>query len=243
MTGEARHSKPLGRKAYGSVPHLPGSRLGPSDSSISPGQAEILCNRARDRHDRIIVTEKLDGSNCAVARIGGEILALTRAGYLADTSPFVQHHHFSRFVERRKSRYAALLEESERVVGEWLIQAHGGRYALENADQLFCAFDIIATDRRILHDEVQERCRKFGQATAPVLSDGPPLSVEEALSLAGENGRYGGIDPVEGCVWRAERRDRFDFMAKFVRHDKQDGILLPELTGKEPVWNWDPQKL
>ncbi|WP_202614648.1 RNA ligase family protein, partial [Escherichia coli] len=75
--------KPLGRKAYGSIPHLPGSRLGPADHHCHEGQARICCEKPRDRHDRIIVTEKLDGGNVAIAKVNGAIFALGRAGYLA----------------------------------------------------------------------------------------------------------------------------------------------------------------
>lgn len=53
--------KPIGRKAYGSIPHLPGSRLGPGDHHIHEGQAAILTQRARDRHDEVLLQEKLDG--------------------------------------------------------------------------------------------------------------------------------------------------------------------------------------
>lgn len=66
--------KPLGIKAYGHVCHLPGSRLGPGDHKLTPGQARILTEKARDKHDRIIVREKLDGSNVAVARVNGELI-------------------------------------------------------------------------------------------------------------------------------------------------------------------------
>lgn len=52
--------KPLNKKAYGSIPHLPQSRLGPKDIGISPGQAKICTIKARDRNDTIIVQEKLD---------------------------------------------------------------------------------------------------------------------------------------------------------------------------------------
>src|SRR4051812_45187727 len=34
--------KPLGSKGYGSICHLPGSRLGPGDHKLNPGQARIL---------------------------------------------------------------------------------------------------------------------------------------------------------------------------------------------------------
>ena len=38
--------KPLGKRAYGSIPHLPGSRRGPSDKGLSDQQAAILTDKA-----------------------------------------------------------------------------------------------------------------------------------------------------------------------------------------------------
>lgn len=67
-----RNTNPLkliGGKGYGSIGHLSGSRLGPSDSTIHFGQERILTEKARDKHDRIIVTEKLDGS-CVAQALG-----------------------------------------------------------------------------------------------------------------------------------------------------------------------------
>lgn len=234
------HTKPLGRKAYGSIPHLPGSRLGPSDSAIAEGQARIACEQVRDKHDRVIVTEKLDGSNCAVAKHNGRILALTRAGYLAHTSPFEMHHMFERWVELRRDRYDAMLREGERVSGEWLIQVHGTRYEFDDPEMLFCAFDIIRGDERVLHDELVDRCDAFEHRMVPILSDGPPVSIEQALKLAGPTGSYGGLDDVEGAVWRVERKGRVDFVTKYVRHDKVDGKFLPSVTNCAPIWNWEP---
>ena len=31
-----------------------------------------------------------------------------------------------------------------------------------------------------------------------------------------------------------------DFLGKFVRPNKVDGCYLPEIGGKEAVWNWRP---
>src|SRR5690554_6471289 len=121
-------AKPLGHKAYGSIPHLPNSRLGPGDYSLNEGQARILTEKTRDRHDTVIVQEKLDGSNVAVANIDGQIVALTRAGYVATTSKFEQHHLFAHWVRERESLFAKLLKPGERLCGEWLAQAHGTRY-------------------------------------------------------------------------------------------------------------------
>ena len=96
MNDSTKPDKPLGHRAYGSIPHLPGSRQGRGDKGLSAQQASLLTDKARDRHDVIIVQEKLDGSNVAVANIGGEIVALIRAGYRADGSNYQQHHHFAR---------------------------------------------------------------------------------------------------------------------------------------------------
>ena len=89
--------KPLGHKAYGSIPHLSKSRLGPGDHHCEKGQEIIATLKPRDRFDLVIVQEKLDGSNCAIAKIEGQIIALGRSGYLAETSPFEQHHYFANF--------------------------------------------------------------------------------------------------------------------------------------------------
>ncbi len=80
-------TKPLGRKSYGSIPHLPESRMGSADHKISEGQAIIATKKKRDKHDVVIVQEKLDGSNVGIAKKNGEIIALTRSGYIANTSP------------------------------------------------------------------------------------------------------------------------------------------------------------
>jgi hypothetical protein len=151
--------KPLGQKAYGSIPHLPGSRLGPGDYCIHEGQAKIATERARDKHDVIIVQEKLDGSNVAVAKVGGEILALTRAGYLATSSPYEQHHYFAAWVKENKKRFDNLLNEKERVSGEWLALAHGTRYNLTH--EPFVAFDLITGTKREAYRDFEVMAKAF----------------------------------------------------------------------------------
>lgn len=140
-------TKPLVIKAYGSIPHLPGSRVGPGDHSVDAGQARICTVDTRDRHDRVIVTEKLDGSNTAVAKINETIVPLVRAGYLAWSSSFEQHHLFGRWVQHRWTLFDHLLREGERVCGEWLAQAHGTIYRLNH--EPFVPFDLILGHERI----------------------------------------------------------------------------------------------
>lgn len=230
-------TKPLGRKSYGSIPHLPGSRMGPADHHCHAGQEAICMTRGRDRHDRVIVTEKLDGGNVAVANVEGRIVALGRAGYLASDSPFVQHHYFARWIADQGERFAAMLGPGERLNGEWLALAHGTRYALPH--EPFVAFDMMVEAKRLPWDVTAARCAHHGVTTARVLSDGPPLHVDDLIPLIAQSG-HGALDEVEGAVWRVERRGEFDFMAKWVRPTKEDGKYLTEISGHPEIWHWRP---
>lgn len=231
--------KPLGHKAYGSIPHLIGSRRGPGDVGVNIGQHRICTEKARDKHDVIIVQEKLDGSCVAVAKINGMIVPLIRAGYMASKSNYAQHHMFHNWVFHNHSRFNNLLEEGERVVGEWLAQAHGTRYKLPH--EPFVAFDIMRGQERITFDELRGRAVNLVMLPRTI-SVGSPCPVEAAMYLIDKSSSmHGAIDPVEGAVWRVERQGKVDFLAKYVRPEKgADGKYLESVTGGEPVWNWQP---
>lgn len=242
-------TKPLGIKNYGSIAHLPGSRMGPGDHKCHEGQDKICTVKPRDKHDLIIVQEKLDGSNVGVAKLDGSIIPLTRAGYHANTSPYEQHHRFAAWVAKRWADFDRLLVDGERIVGEWLLQAHGTRYALTH--EPFVAFDIMRGGERALFSEVADRLDDFRNPfVLPFcISVGGPMSIADAMAVLGPHGRHGAIDTIEGAVWRVERNEitnpstgarawRVDFLAKYVRPDKQDGCYLESVTGKPTVWNW-----
>lgn len=233
-----RPAKPFGGKSYGSIGHFPTSRLGPGDHKITDGQTRILTERARDRHDLIIVQEKLDGSNVGVGKIGGVIIPVSRSGYRAETSPYEQHHLFASWVAQHWTRFNDLLSEGERICGEWMAQAHGTRYALHH--EPFAAFDLFRDGRRILWDELSTRCDRAGITTPSVLHHGGPCSIATAMERLGVHGHHGAIDQAEGAVWRCERKGCVDFLGKFVRPDKVDGTYLPEISGQDAIWNWNP---
>lgn len=229
--------KPLERKAYGSIPHLPKSRLGPGDHYIPVGQQSILTEKARDRHDRIFVSEKLDGSCVAVAKKDGTVLALGRSGYLAQTSPYEHLQHFAVWVRENESRFSRL-GEGERLCGEWVSMAHGTLY--EPLPIPFVPFDLIVDDKRQPVEAMLEVTERAQLIPAHIMHDGGPLSVGDAMALIADGGFHGAIDGVEGCVWRCERKGEFDFIAKYVRHDKQDGKYLSQISGEPPIWFWRP---
>jgi hypothetical protein len=232
-----RVTKPLGTKAYGSICHLPGSRLGPGDHKLEPGMERILCEKARDRHDVIIVQEKLDGSNVAVAKIDGQLHPLGRSGYPAISSKYEQHRLFHLWVMQNTARFD-WLKDGERLCGEWLAQAHGTRYQLWH--EPFIPFDLMRGEERAPFSEFVSRVCRGGFTLPRILWIGGPIRVSEVEALLGVNGHHGAVDAAEGAVWRVERKGKVDFLGKYVRPDKVDGKYLPEISGKEPVWNWRP---
>jgi hypothetical protein len=238
--------KPLGHKSYGHIPHLPGSRMGPADKHCSDGQKKICCEKARDRHDTIIVQEKLDGGNVGVAKINNNIIALTRSGYTAITSPYEQHHMFDKWVIKNKHRFLDLLKNGERLCGEWMIQACGTIYDLPH--EPFVAFDLMIKTERKPFLELKERVEKYDFIIPNTIHIGGPLSIDDAMKRLEKSG-HGACEKVEGAVWRVERnkmdkknqgKDRsivVDFLAKYVRPDKKDGIYLPDISGREAIYN------
>lgn len=227
--------KPLGRKCYGHIPHLPGSRMGIGDHSCHDGQKRIATEKTRDKYDEVFVQEKLDGSNVGVARIGGSIYPLIRAGYLATSSPHEMHWHFHEWAMANQSRFVDALEDGERLCGEWLMQAHGTRYNLHH--EPFVAFDIMRESDRTTMTSLTERLTRFGFVMPRLLHCGEAFSVESALASIEVSG-HGAIDPVEGAIWRVERMNKVDFICKYLRPEKQDGTYLPEISGQPPIYNW-----
>ena len=241
-----REKKPLGRKNYGSIPHLPNSRMGSADRVCHEGQARIATLIPRDKYDEIIVQEKLDGSNVGVARLGDSIYPLGRAGYPTASSPFLQHRHFSNWAYENTERFLEVLKDGERLVGEWLMQAHGTIYRLPH--EPFVAFDLMVEDKRMPYREFIERLNGFFIIPFLVHLDREALSVKDTMELLGEFGHHGAVDPIAGAVWRVERdklidrhsgkRKRVvDFLVKWVRPDKVDGKYLESVLGEEAVWN------
>lgn len=233
-----RSTKLLGRKNYGSIPHLPGSRPNsPSDKTVGSGGLRILTQKSRPG-DEIFVQEKLDGSNVGVYKKDGVLYPVTRSGHHARTSTYSQHIIFADWLEDAEiwDRFDDILLEGERIVGEWLILAHGTKYDLPH--EPFVAFDLMTpvdhfgNSSRMVYDEMENRLR--GNFVLPnLIHRGGPYSIEEALTALQNGGGHGAIDPPEGAVWRCERGGKIEFLAKFVRDGKQDGCYLFE----NEVWN------
>ncbi len=225
--------KPLGRKAYFKIPHLPGSRTGKADR-VAPEELVRRCTvEARDGEE-VIVQEKLDGSCVAIAKLKGGVIALGREGVRASDSQNPGRQKFARWVEGEAAMLGSILRDGEWLVGEWLALAHGTRYQLTHVP--FVAFDLFSGGVQVAFEVLRARIG----ACLPLpnlVHRGGPISVEAALALLGSHGAHGAVDPVEGAVWRVERAGEVRSMAKVVRMEKVDGALLPENSGLPAVWN------
>lgn len=229
--------KPLGYKSYGSIPHLIGSRMGPSDHHAHDGQCKIATEKTRDKHDFVIVQEKLDGGNVGIAKVKGNILAITRAGYLAETSPYATHYAFAEYVRRNEKRFDELLNEGERICGEWLLTAVGTIYDLPH--EPFVPFDLFINKERYSYYEFKARLAYSHLPMVQTLSIGQSLDIESALEMIKYSG-HGAKEDVEGAIWRIERKNKFDFAVKYVRPDKIDGKYLNEtvFNALPPEYNY-----
>ena len=229
--------KPFNRKNYGSIPHLSNSKLGVGDYFIHIGQEKILTEKKRDKHDEIFVFEKYDGSNVGIGKINNKIIALTRSGYLANTSPFKQHHLFNKWVYKYEKKWKDLLNNDERIVGEWLIQAHGIRYYIKDNVQPIVFFDHFnKKNKRINFDTLSTLSNKYELQLPRLLHKGDSKSVESLIFKLNQR-TYGIVcgDKPEGMVYRVERKGEVDFLAKWVRKDFQPGKYM--IDEDELTWN------
>jgi hypothetical protein len=226
-----------GNRIYGHIPQLPGSQMTSGDRKAKDWQIGICCEKLRDAKDYVVVQEKLDGSCMAVAKQNSEIIPLARSGNRAAVSRYKQHRFFHKWVYENLERFDELLADGETCIGEWLMQAHGTRYDLPH--EPFVIFDLRSGEKFLTSRAVKKRVSRFNFIAPRTIHEETPITVEEIVKLLQPSG-HGAIDLVEGAVWRVERNDQVDFLAKYVRPDKRIGCFLPERPGQKPIWNWQP---
>ncbi len=220
--------KPLGHSNYGSIPHLSNSRLGKGEHHIPEGQQKIATLEVRDNKDLIIVQEKLDGANVGVAKINNELRMLSRSGHDCTTSIHPTHQYFVKFVRHNHSRFFEMLQEGERIVGEWLLVVHGTKYNI--AHEPFVIFDFFTPqNERLTYHNFLLRVLPFGFVVPRIIRLGNPISVRKAIEILDKDKSYHGVlenEKIEGLIYRIERNNKVDYLCKYVRPDKIDGLHL-----------------
>lgn len=229
--------KPINGNNYGSIPHLSSSKLGIGDHFIHEGQERILTEKTRDKHDLVLAFEKYDGSNVGIAKKDGQIWALTRSGYAASTSPYLQHHVFSYWVEKNINVFMELLKEGERITGEWLLQVHGLMYKIKNNPIVF--FDLFLNgNKRAVNNELESRVLKFDLPLARKLHEGNSISVTDLLPILNQKTEnIESFELPEGIIYRVERKGKVDFLAKWVRSDFEAGKFCINKEQSKLIYN------
>jgi ATP-dependent RNA circularization protein (DNA/RNA ligase family) len=217
--------KPLGMKSYGSIPHLPGSKTGPKDYCLDDAAAYRVLNKTKEKHDKIQVTEKIDGSNVGVLKLNDKLIPLNRAGYNCQDAPRAIHRTFAKWAYDNYDKFDDLLNEGERACGEWLGMVHGTFYDLTNRDP-FVIFDIITNHKRDHCQLLRERVNSAGLTNVPLIHFGDPKGLSELLYILNDNGYYGAKNKAEGLVFKTERNKKIVNLCKYVRPEKEPGKYI-----------------
>lgn len=237
------HMKIVDGKNYGHIPHLPGSKLGPADHTCELGHAKLLTEKIR-KGDKIWVTVKLDGSNVGILKKDNTLYPVMRAGYSAVSSRWPQHHYFHLWVMDHYDQINSVLNNGERLVGEWLAQAHGTRYKLWH--EPFVPFDLMIGNKRQPYADLIDRAIDLNLTVPCLIHYGTAISVadiKEKLEDPDYGKYHGELDDYEGAVWRLETDGAFNAIAKWVSPDKEVGKYLPlKDETKDDIWNWIPAK-
>ena len=239
--------KVLGRKAYGSIPHLKGSRTGTGEHIINPGQQRMCEFSLSNRALNVTVEEKLDGSCLAVAKTSNGVVGVGRAGYLVTDSPYPAIRLFDQWLDMYRAEFDRVLKVGQRVVGEWMVQAVGTKYNMPHLP--FVPFDVMEEDVRYPVEKrndifIDLMARMNGLKWPHAYAEKPTeISViKDAIHIVRADGKsvcpHGARESCEGAVWRVEtKRGEVLLLAKYVVENKVDGQYFPETKGGPIVTN------
>ena len=200
---------------YGSIQHLPMSKMISDQDKLLPiREVEWLTVKTRVPSDVVIVTEKVDGCNVGVLRNKRKLYPIIRKGYDVRTNPYEWIREFADFVEVNKDRFVKLLNDGERVCGEWMVKTHTLSYNMKH-EPLIC-FDLINGSYRDSYLNAKHRLEANGFVTAGLVHYGSAIPIEYATKMLG-SGFHGALNEPEGVVYRYENKETgYVFSGKFV---------------------------
>mmetsp|Transcript_12163 Transcript_12163/g.22513 ORF Transcript_12163/g.22513 Transcript_12163/m.22513 type:complete len:326 (-) Transcript_12163:133-1110(-) len=155
---------------YPSTEHLPFSPgLGEGDTILSVGTASSLfC----DGRTEVVLTEKLDGGNCCIAR--GLVYARTHKHE-------ARHPWFGTIKQMHALLSATLEDPTLELFGENMTAAHSISYA--GLTSYFYLFGVRRGGVWLSHDDVQGTAELLGVPTPPLRYRGPIPNIADFQSL------------------------------------------------------------
>ena len=235
--------KTIKGKLYGSIPHMPGScnyqerDVYIDDTSYRIAIGEIKPKNSKE-YPNVYVTEKMDGSCCGVILTeDNQVVALTRAGNTAWSSPYYQHHVFAQWVLENEDQFRKMMFPGQRIVGEWVLQLHSTMYR----EAGFYLFDVFDSDNtkccyEVVKSVVEHQYMallKLPRLVAKSEGKGSKLSPNNCFYLAQRESAYS----PEGLVYTVEAASTVEhggkvlFKCKWVRPGYEPGKYM-----KDEVW-------
>lgn len=206
--------KPFAKQIYGSIPYIPSSPTINSRKVIPLGQEYILTNKTQKYN--VYMQEKMDGSCVGVTKLNGEILALTRNGYLAKNSIYKQHNAFDLYVQNNMNTFKDLVNEGDFAIFEYIGVNHGTLYKYMK-DPLYL-IDYFIDKKRQSVLVTSKIARKYGFNTPITWYMAESIKAKEVYNALREELESKGLDYLpEGLIYRCEKEESFSFIAKWVR--------------------------
>jgi RNA ligase (TIGR02306 family) len=163
--------------------------------------------------EEVVVTEKVDGTNCRVGIIDGEFMAgskRNRRKQPPDDQARTNLYWHPLTIGGVRDLLVGLSEEHGQAIlfGETYGKVQALRYGLGNAID-FVAFDLMVDGKYVDYDEFRERCKRHGIPTAPLLARQEFYLPAIREIGSGESILGRGSHPMEGVVIRPvkERTD------------------------------------
>ena len=83
---------------------------------------------------------------------------------------------FQLYIDKHRKRYLELIDNNERICGEWMVKTHSLKYALPH--EPFVAFDIMKKMERVSYDELVNRTKKLEIITPGLIHRGDSFDVK-----------------------------------------------------------------
>lgn len=190
---------------YPRTHHIQGSNFQPGDEDLKNVPLSTL------RNNHLVIEEKMDGANCGISFVNGELMLQSRGHYLTGG---YRERHFSMFkswANTYKHELHEILEDDKYIMfGEWLYAKHTIYY--DSLPSYFMEFDIYDTDSN-KYLSTQLRHRKLENYkfihSVPVIMDGYVRNIEFLYNLI-QQSKY------------IQTNNRFELLQKYCEENKLD---------------------
>lgn len=186
-------------KKYGRTYHLPWSPGVTSDDKVLKHITRILCG------DDSVVTEKMDGENTTIYSGGTHARSVDG-----------RHHPSRDWMKAYAAGISPMLDENERIIGEYLYARHSIAY--NDLESYFYGFAWIVDNVFQSWDDTVQRFESLGIIHVPVLYRGPLSEsklheLEQTLDLDRQEGY------VVRCASAFTEEELAECVGKYVREN------------------------